>query len=68
MYSSHYMYLGLVTFFHTLYLFDIYIYIYIMMMYVFHFISRVVYFLSLYMFLGLYSLSIFHIRCLNESC
>ena len=64
MYSSHYMYLGLVTFFHTLYLFDIYI----MMMYVFHFISRVVYFLSLYMFLGLYSLSIFHIRCLNESC
>ena len=28
MYSSHYMYLGLVTFFHTLYLFDIYIYIY----------------------------------------
>ena len=64
MYSSHYIYLGLVNFFHTLYLFDIYI----MMMYVFHFISRVVYFLSLYMFLGLYSLSIFHIRCLNESC
>ena len=46
MYSSHYMYLGLVTFLHTLYFF--YIYTYMMMMYVFQLILLMLFPFSLY--------------------
>ena len=57
LYSSHYMYLGLVTFLYTLYLFDIYdddV--------CFSTLSHMCCFFSLYMhmFLILYNLSIFH--------
>ena len=63
MYSSHYMYLGLMTTLHTLYSFDIYDDV------CFSPLSHMCCFFSLFMhmFLCLYNLSIFHTLCLNGS-
>ena len=57
MYLSHFMYHGLVTTLHTLYLLDMY-----MMMYVSSPLSHMCWFFSLFMpmFLLLYNLSLFH--------
>ena len=65
MYSSHYKYLGFVT---------IYIhctsFLYMMMKYVFHSLSHMCCFFSLFihMFLDVCNLSIFYTRCLDGSC
>ena len=58
LYSSHYMYLGLMTFLHTFYF--IYINIYVCMMYVFH-----LYLTCVFSFLSLCSCFFFYITCLH---